>query len=204
MPLGRRLLFQDLVVEHRPAVIQGDDGVVGQLLLPQAAGLQKSDFDFELGGALREGPGCRLVSERSQPARFAQTDELVRGFCGATIVEMAHESAGVDRLDPPTRKLWKGVADISDFREVLRQVIARCREIASRPDVEMRRPVSLGYVRGLVPEVLGPVENESRTVARLEVNEAIRYVGQRRPYLERGVGLERIGPIVLEYGQEGA
>src|SRR5213082_2036447 len=92
VPLARRLPLQHLVVQHRAAGIQRDDGVVGQLLLALPAALEECQLDPELRGARRKGALRRPVAARTEPAGLAEAVELVGRFDRARKIQPPHEA----------------------------------------------------------------------------------------------------------------
>src|SRR5258708_7552270 len=98
-------------MQDGPAIVQRDDGVVRQLLFAQSARLQKRELDFEFRGALGERLRRSDVPARSQLARLTHARQFVGRLRGASVVEMAHESWGIDRSHRPLRERWKRIAD---------------------------------------------------------------------------------------------
>ena len=104
MQLRRWTALLELVVQHRTVLIERDDGVVGQLLLAQAAGLHELERDLELAGAGAEGAFGGDVPTAAEPVRFEQGGDLVRGLGRAPVVELRNAGApGLMAAGPQAR-----------------------------------------------------------------------------------------------------
>src|SRR6185312_10291873 len=75
--LGGPRMLEDLVVQDGAVLVQGDDGVVRQVLLARAAGGEERELDLELGRASLEGTGGGELTPGAETARLAQAGELV-------------------------------------------------------------------------------------------------------------------------------
>src|SRR4051812_3410211 len=82
VPLWRRFPFQHLVMQNSAACVEGNNGVVRQLLFAHSAAAQKRQFDLEFAGASVESAGRGGVTQCAETVRLTQALELVRGFHG--------------------------------------------------------------------------------------------------------------------------
>ena len=84
------------------ALIQGDDGVIGQLLLALAAGGDEGELDLEFRAAGLEGAGGGQVAVGAQQARLAQARKLIGRFGCAAEIEVPDEVRRIDVADATT------------------------------------------------------------------------------------------------------
>ena len=201
MAVGRRVLLQDLVMQHRRAFVQRDDRVVRQFLLAQSACLEEGKLYLELRGTSFERPGGCKMPAGTESARLPQARQLVRALRGALVIEVPHEACRVDRAHPPAHELRERLSDVGHAAQIPGQQRPHRAALGYRADVKMSAPVGLRQVGRLVPVVGRPVEEKLRPAARLEVHERVRCVRERCPHLEGRIDLERIGPVVLEDGE---
>src|ERR687897_1823331 len=121
MPLARGLPFQHLIVQHRSALVEGNNGVVRQLLLALAAGVHEGQRYLEFAASLAEGIRSREMTAHPESIGLTHAVQLVRRFCGAAVVEARDQVAWVDAPKAPEPELRKRLADIGCLAEVLRQ-----------------------------------------------------------------------------------
>ena len=201
--LGRGRLLQHLVVKDGTALIQGDNGVIGQLLLTLAAGGEEGELDLEFRGAGLVGAGSGEVAAGAQQARLAQARELIGRFGCAAEIEVPDEVRRIDVADAPRSQFLRANRpETRCARRLGRQKPTCLVQVAARVNLEVPGPVAPGQRRGLVPVILGLVEGQQRPAAGLEVEEAVRDIEQGGPDLEGGVDLEGVGPVVLEDGEK--
>jgi hypothetical protein len=190
--------LQHLVVQDGAAFVERDDGVVRQLLLAQAAGLQELELDLELAGARAERPGRGKVAHRAQAAGFTHADQLVRRLDGTLVIDPIHQIRRIDGPDAPGHELLHEVAYVRGTAQVLRKRGPGGVTVRYRGEVEMRGPVVLRGRGRLVPVVGRLMQEELRAFARLEPDEAVGHVRERCPDLEGRVDAEGVGLVVLE------
>ena len=93
MQLRGLVALLDLVVQHRAAFVQRDDGVVRQLAFALAAGRHERERDLEFAGAGAERALGGDVAARAEHIRLAQAGDLVRRLRRTPVVELRDADA---------------------------------------------------------------------------------------------------------------
>ena len=149
VPLGWARRFQHLVVQDGATLIQGDDGVVGKVLLAQAAAGEEGELDLEFRGARLEGAGRGELAAGPEAARLAQAGELVGAISRPRKIEVPDEVWAVDVADAPGGEFLVRIAEEGGGAQVGGQKPARLIPVAAGADLEVSGPVALGSAGGL-------------------------------------------------------
>ena len=99
-------------MQHRSRGVERDDGVVGQLLLAQAARFEESELDLEFRRSSGEGRRGRHVAESPEPVCLTQTHELVGCLRRTDIIESAQQRARIDCTDSEVVETVESLTDV--------------------------------------------------------------------------------------------
>jgi hypothetical protein len=204
---GGPLPLAVLVMEGGPVPVHGDDGGVGELRIGLSAGGEEQETQFVLAEpgpeALLHGP----VSRQGHGGGPPDAVHLPGRLDGPGVIQPVHQVAGIAgpgrQAEPPP---LDRIPQPGQPRPAPGQVTAQVAAFLHHPQVQVALPGTPGHRRGLVPVVLGLVDQEQGPVTRPEQEGRAGVGRQGRPLEEEGFGPVGMILVVPEHrdGQAGA
>ena len=192
--VGRALLVQLGVVQHRAVFVERDDVAVGQLVGILLRGRAVGHVDLELAGPGAEGRFGGAMGPHRRHLRMAHQCNFIRRLERAVPVQVVDDRGGVVR-----RKTAQGAVGLAQDRaagRIGRQQGQGLLRLADDVDIEMLDPPAAGSGRHHVPVIARLVEDQLRALARGVDDPAVRDPRQRQPMLEMRVDRERIIAVI--------
>ncbi|SVK47854.1 Uncharacterised protein [Acinetobacter baumannii] len=164
--LGRRLMIQLGVVQHRSVLVQRHDVVVRHIGIAVAGSRQVGQIDVELAHAGEEGLMRGTMAGYRRLLRFAHAGQLIAGFNRTVEIQVVQHRFRVDvfRRDAEIAGALLGITDIADALTLRRQLLRDRIGVGQRHQFEGLGPETVRQRLYAVPVVNRGVEPQLRLV----------------------------------------